>query len=187
MEPTILRDVSPSDPVMQEEIFGPILPIITVKDAAEAIKFIKAKDKPLALYVFSTDKKIQNLFMKNTSSGNVLINDTMMHYTCETIPFGGVGNSGIGGYHGKFSFDTFSHMKGTVVKSLNTFGEMINKPRYMPYSEKKLKFISNAVQQKAPFPGKKYFKTLFVFGLGVVSTLIGKYACKYWELRQQKL
>nr|CAI5839060.1 unnamed protein product [Callosobruchus analis] len=99
---------------MQEEIFGPILPIITTDNASSAIDFINKREKPLALYLFSTNKTTHELFLKYTSSGNMLINDTLMHFSCDTIPFGGVGNSGIGGYHGKFTFDTFSHPKGTV-------------------------------------------------------------------------
>nr|CAI5839059.1 unnamed protein product [Callosobruchus analis] len=114
IEPTIVTDVSPTHPLMQEEIFGPILPIITTDNASSAIDFINKREKPLALYLFSTNKTTHELFLKYTSSGNMLINDTLMHFSCDTIPFGGVGNSGIGGYHGKFTFDTFSHPKGTV-------------------------------------------------------------------------
>nr|CAH7766994.1 unnamed protein product [Callosobruchus chinensis] len=118
IEPTIVTDVKATDPLMQEEIFGPILPIVTTDNASLAIDFINKREKPLALYLFSTCKTIHDLFLNYTSSGNMLINDTLMHFSCDTIPFGGVGNSGIGGYHGKFTFDTFSHPKGTVCRSV---------------------------------------------------------------------
>lgn len=81
---------------MQNEIFGPLLPIYNVNSADEAIEFINSREKPLALYVFSGNKEIVDLFLNNTSSGNFLSNDTIMHFSCESIPFGGVGSSGIG-------------------------------------------------------------------------------------------
>lgn len=94
IEPTILVDVRPDDPVMQEEIFGPVLPIINVKSAEEAIDFINEREKPLALYVFTKNSRVRKAFLNNTSSGGVLINDTIMHICAEGLPFGGVGNSG---------------------------------------------------------------------------------------------
>ncbi|KAG5879220.1 hypothetical protein JTB14_026718 [Gonioctena quinquepunctata] len=181
IEPTILQDVKPSDLVMQEEIFGPILPIINVDNGAEAISFINGREKPLVLYLFSNDKRIQDLFLKNTSSGNMLVNDTMMHFNCETIPFGGVGNSGMGGYHGKFSFDTFSHMKGTLVKKLDKLGEYVNTLRYPPFSEGKMKFIMKATAKRAPIPGLKYIPSCVIFGLGVAVTLLSKCLMKFME------
>nr|QYV43142.1 FALDH2 [Colaphellus bowringi] len=184
IEPTILRDVKPSDPVMQQEIFGPILPILNVSNAAEAITFINEREKPLALYLFSTNKKIQDLFLKNTSSGNLLVNDTMIHFSCDTIPFGGVGNSGMGGYHGKFSFDAFSHMKGTLIKKLDKLGEYANAARYPPFSEGKMSFIVNATKKRPPIPGMKYVSRIFIFGLGVATTLVGKCLMKFLENRK---
>ena len=111
ISPTILTDVSPTDPVMCEEIFGPILPVIVVKDADQAIKFINSREKPLTLYVFSTIKDVIDKFLNETSSGSVCANDAMIHLVVDELPFGGVGNSGIGAYHGKTSFDTFTHQK----------------------------------------------------------------------------
>lgn len=87
-------DVHPDDPVMQEEIFGPILPIVIVKSAEEAIHFINEREKPLALYVFTKNSKVKKAFLTATSSGGVTINDTIMHICAEGLPFGGVGNSG---------------------------------------------------------------------------------------------
>lgn len=124
--PTLLDDVEPASPVMQEEIFGPIFPIVTVKSTDEAIKFIVDRPKPLALYYFGKDG---DHVLKNTSSGGACINDTIMHIANENLPFGGVGNSGMSSYHGKRSFDAFTHYKA-VVKTPT----WLDLPfRYMPY------------------------------------------------------
>uniref|UniRef100_A0A3B4DNE8 Aldehyde dehydrogenase n=1 Tax=Pygocentrus nattereri TaxID=42514 RepID=A0A3B4DNE8_PYGNA len=103
--PTILKDVLPHARVMQEEIFGPVLPIITVSDVSEVIRFINEREKPLALYVFSSDKRVIKRMLSETTSGGVVVNDVIMHYTVSSLPFGGVGNSGMGKYHGKHTFD----------------------------------------------------------------------------------
>ena len=95
----------------KEEIFGPILPIINVNSPEEAIKMINSRPKPLAMYVFTESKEVQDKFLNETSSGGVLFNDTLMHLTLEQLPFGGVGASGMGAYHGKHGFDTFTHYK----------------------------------------------------------------------------
>lgn len=122
ISPTILVDVSPTDPVMCEEIFGPILPVICVKDVDQAIRFINDREKPLTLYVFSNNKEVIDKFLNETSSGSVCANDAMIHLVVDGLPFGGVGNSGIGAYHGKASFDTFSHQKSGKSKESNCFG-----------------------------------------------------------------
>ncbi|RZC42060.1 Aldedh domain containing protein, partial [Asbolus verrucosus] len=108
---------------MQEEIFGPILPIINVNNVHDAINFIHQKEKSLALYIFSSRKTDVELLIKTTSSGGVCVNDTMVHYSCENLPFEGVGYSGMGGYYGKFTFDTFSHKKGMLIKDIGKFSE----------------------------------------------------------------
>ncbi|AFZ29059.1 Aldehyde Dehydrogenase [Gloeocapsa sp. PCC 7428] len=130
--PTIIDRVSLEMPVMQEEIFGPILPIIEYGDLSEAIAIINEKPKPLALYVFSRNKDIQQRVLKETSSGGVCINDTVMQVGVSSLPFGGVGDSGIGRYHGKASFDTFSHEKSVLKKSF----WLDLKWRYAPYAGK---------------------------------------------------
>lgn len=94
IEPTVLVDVSPSDPVMQEEIFGPILPIVNVRNMEGAIDFINEREKPLALYVFTNDQKVKEAFLGRTSSGGVAINDTILQVAADGLLFGGVGNSG---------------------------------------------------------------------------------------------
>ncbi|MBF2090392.1 MAG: aldehyde dehydrogenase [Synechococcales cyanobacterium K44_A2020_017] len=130
--PTILDDVSPQDPVMQDEIFGPILPVLTYDDVEEAIAFVNERPKPLALYIFSRDTQVQNRVLSATSSGTVCINDTVMQVTASNLPFGGVGESGMGSYHGKSSFDTFSHRKSVLSSSF----WLDIKGRYAPYAGK---------------------------------------------------
>lgn len=117
LEPTIMRDVSFDDPVMQEEIFGPIMPIIKYDDINEVIDYINSHDKPLALYYFTRNKKSINLVTSRTSSGGVCINEVVMHFTEHNLPFGGVGASGMGNYHGKHSFFTFTHAKCILKKA----------------------------------------------------------------------
>jgi acyl-CoA reductase-like NAD-dependent aldehyde dehydrogenase len=131
--PTLLDKVNLDSPVMEEEIFGPILPIIEYNNLREAIDFIKARPKPLALYIFSkNDKKIDRI-LSETSSGGACINDTLMHIANPHLPFGGVGQSGIGAYHGQSSFDLFSHQKSVLHRSF-----MVEEPiRYAPYKLKR--------------------------------------------------
>ncbi|MBD3885543.1 aldehyde dehydrogenase [Phormidium tenue FACHB-886] len=114
--PTVLDQVCWDDPVMQEEIFGPILPVLEYGQLEEAIAQINARPKPLALYVFSKNRQVQQQVLQQTSSGGVCVNDTIMQIGPSTLPFGGVGDSGIGSYHGKFGFDTFSHAKSVLFK-----------------------------------------------------------------------
>ncbi|QLE47204.1 aldehyde dehydrogenase [Nostoc sp. C057] len=130
--PTVIDNVSSEDSVMQEEIFGPILPIIEYTDVAEAIALINSKPKPLALYLFSQNKNLQKRVLQETSSGGVCINDTVMQVGVSSLPFGGVGDSGIGNYHGKASFDTFSHNKSVLQNSF----WLDLKWRYAPYEGK---------------------------------------------------
>ncbi|NXE43554.1 AL3A2 dehydrogenase, partial [Ptilorrhoa leucosticta] len=130
--PTILTDVSPESKVMEEEIFGPVLPIVTVKSVEEAIEFINLREKPLALYVFSNNKQLIRRVISETSSGGVTANDVIMHSVLPDLPFGGVGHSGMGAYHGWYSFETFSHRRACLVKDLRL--EVVNKLRYPPGS-----------------------------------------------------
>ena len=126
LSPTILTDVSPESPVMQEEIFGPIFPVITFKQIEEVIAFVTKRENPLALYYFG---KKGDYILQHTISGGTCINDVIMHIVNGNMPFGGVGNSGMGSYHGKESFMTFSHRRSVV--STPTFVDMPF--RYMPY------------------------------------------------------
>ena len=127
--PTIIDYVDVSSPIMQEEIFGPIFPIVTFKTTDEAINFVQDREKPLALYYFSESKQNIRRVLKHTSSGGTCINDTIMHIANENLPFGGVGHSGISAYHGKESFRVFSHYRAVV-----TTTTLLDLPfRYMPY------------------------------------------------------
>lgn len=130
IQPTVLDNVSPEDAVMQEEIFGPVLPVLTFDGVQEALDFVNARPHPLALYLFSQDKKTQRLFLRRAPFGGGCVNDTIIHLATSRMPFGGVGNSGMGGYHGRASFDTFSHVKSVVQKSAR-----VDLPiRYAPYT-----------------------------------------------------
>ncbi|NWY60477.1 AL3A2 dehydrogenase, partial [Chionis minor] len=134
--PTVLTDVSPESKVMEEEIFGPVLPIVTMKSVDEAIEFISRREKPLALYVFSNNKKLIRRVISETSGGGVTGNDVFMHALVPDLRFGGVGNSGMGAYHGKHSFETFSHSRACLIKDLKM--EVVNKLRYPPGCQKKV-------------------------------------------------
>ena len=128
IEPTLLKDVDTDSQVMQEEIFGPVLPMIPFSERSEALEFIRKREKPLALYYFGKVKEGKE-FIRLTSAGGSCINDTIMHIANENIPFGGVGNSGMGHYHGKLSFEAFSHQRSVV-----TTPTWLDLPfRYMPY------------------------------------------------------
>ena len=137
IEPTILHNVNWDEKVMQEEIFGPILPVLTFKNFNEALLTICEKDKPLAAYLFTKNSEEKEQFKSKISFGGGCINDVVMHLSNDHLPFGGVGNSGIGNYHGKFGFETFSHQKSVLERV--TWGEPDIK--YPPYTEKKLNWI----------------------------------------------
>nr|DBA33464.1 TPA: hypothetical protein GDO54_001145 [Pyxicephalus adspersus] len=166
--PTVLTDVKADSKIMQEEIFGPLLPIVTVQNVDEAIQFINQKEKPLALYAFANDKKIIKKIISQTSSGGVTGNDVIMHFTVVELPFGGVGHSGMGAYHGKHTFDTFSHKRSCLIKSLGMEGA--NKIRYPPYSQKKLDWAKFLLGIK--FSKKKLALVLLPFVAVVVAVIL---------------
>lgn len=117
--PTVITGVGASDPIMRDEIFGPLLPVLTVADAGEAIDFINARPKPLALYVYSSDRSVARRFERGTSSGALDINVGLAHMSVPGLPFGGVGASGMGAYHGERSYELFSHAKAVFSKPLS--------------------------------------------------------------------
>ncbi len=137
IEPTILTNINWEDDVMQEEIFGPILPVISFNNFNTILNEILELEKPLAAYLFTNNSEEKENFKQKISFGGGCINDVMMHLGNENLPFGGVGSSGIGNYHGKFGFETFSHQKAILERA--TWGEPDIK--YPPYSEKKLSWI----------------------------------------------
>ena len=142
IEPTVLDDVSWDSPVMEQEIFGPILPVIEYEDLDSVLNAIKQRPRPLALYLFSNDKAVQCKVLSSVSYGGGCVNDTIIHLATPYMGFGGVGESGMGSYHGKRSFDTFTHYKSIVKKS-----NVIDLPmRYHPYSKKKLSFIKKVMK-----------------------------------------
>ena len=137
ISPTVLDHVTWEDTVMQEEIFGPILPILTYKNLDEAIEKVIEGEKPLSAYIFSNNAKEQTKILEKLSFGGGCINDTLMHISNHHLPFGGVGNSGLGNYHGKFGFDAFSHQKAILDKSIYLEPEL----KYPPYTDGKLKIL----------------------------------------------
>jgi aldehyde dehydrogenase (NAD+) len=136
IEPTLIDGITPDAPIMQEEIFGPLLPILRYTHLEDVISLINQREKPLALYFFSASRGMRERVLSATSSGGGCVNDTVMHFSNPRMPFGGVGNSGMGHYHGKFSFDAFSHHR-SILRKTTLFNPTI---AYPPYKDK-LRYI----------------------------------------------
>ena len=141
-EPTVMDNVSFSDAVMQEEIFGPILPVITFDDINEAIAEVKRREKPLSCYVFTNNKALKDKILHEVSFGGGCVNDAIMHISNSHLPFGGVGESGIGSYHGEYGFKTFSHFKSILEKSAWFEPDL----KYFPHSETKFKWMKRILK-----------------------------------------
>jgi aldehyde dehydrogenase (NAD+) len=141
LAPTIIVDPDPGSALMQEEIFGPVLPILAIDDLTEAVEFVNGRDKPLALYVFSADEDQARVVVDGTSSGGVCVNHTLFHITPPDLPFGGVGASGQGRYHGKSGFDAFSNMKPVLTKPTKPDVSLM----YPPYTKLKAKVLNKLV------------------------------------------
>jgi aldehyde dehydrogenase (NAD+) len=140
--PTILNNVKSEDPVMQEEIFGPILPILTYKNIEEVVDFVQSRPHPLALYLFTKSKETIDMILNQCQFGGGCINDTIMQVASDYIPFGGVGDSGMGQYHGDASFETFSHYRSIIKKST-----ILDVPlRYLPQSKKQEKIVKKVLK-----------------------------------------
>lgn len=138
--PTVIDQVKSEDPIMQEEIFGPLMPLLEFSSKEEAASFINTREKPLALYVFSKNNDFVDYIVQNTSSGGICVNETIMHMVPPTLPFGGVGQSGLGGnYNGWFGFNTFSHKKPVMKKSF-WFDLAQKYPPYNPFRQNFIKF-----------------------------------------------
>ena len=137
MSPTVLSNILPTDKIMTEEIFGPVLPVMAYDDLDSAIEFIKSKSKPLSLYLFTNSVDVREKILSEISFGGGAVNDAVMHFSNSRLPFGGVGLSGIGSYHGKAGFDTFTHYK-SVFQKPNWFELNF---KYFPHTKKKLKLI----------------------------------------------
>jgi aldehyde dehydrogenase (NAD+) len=137
LAPTILRDVPADSPVMADEIFGPILPVLSVPSIDAAISFVNARPKPLALYVYAEDEAVSADVIERTTSGGASVNHAWIHLANHDLPFGGVGPSGMGAYHGKASFDCFSHHRSVLVKPTSFDAPVL----YPPYDETKRKLL----------------------------------------------
>ncbi|MEP1383216.1 MAG: aldehyde dehydrogenase family protein, partial [Paraglaciecola sp.] len=137
IQPTIVLDPALNSPLMEQEIFGPILPIITLENIQQAVPFVNKRAKPLSLYLYTKNKDFEQTVLQQTSAGMVGVNDGFMFATNPNLPFGGVGNSGMGAYHGKTGFDNFSHLK-TVMKRSFWFDVPL---RYPPFTSKKFKIL----------------------------------------------
>ena len=137
IEPTVFENVSFDDAIMQEEIFGPLLPVIGYETLEEALSYIQQQEKPLALYIFTRRKAIARQVINSCSFGGGCINDTIIHLATSQMGFGGVGQSGMGSYHGYDSFRTFSHFRSIVQKS----NRMDLPIRYQPYTKGKQRFV----------------------------------------------
>uniref|UniRef100_A0A3B5B739 Aldehyde dehydrogenase n=1 Tax=Stegastes partitus TaxID=144197 RepID=A0A3B5B739_9TELE len=137
--PTVLTEVSESDPIMQQEIFGPVLPLLTVNDVDEAIAFISKQEKPLCVYAYSSNSKVISRLMSETSSGSFCSNDCILQSLTVALPFGGVA-TGMGSFHGRYSFDTFSHRKSCLLRG--TRFECVTYLRYPPYEDRNLSLMT---------------------------------------------
>ncbi|XP_056296591.1 aldehyde dehydrogenase, dimeric NADP-preferring-like isoform X2 [Pseudoliparis swirei] len=169
----VLKDVPPHSRLMQEEIFGPLLPIVTVSDMDDAIRFVNEREKPLALYIFCSDKKATKRMIEETSSGGVTVNDVMMHYTLSSLPFGGVGESGMGHYHGKHTFDQLSHQRACLIRSLRM--ENVNLARYPPQDRRRARKVQMALRSPMIDMSKRTFVwavTATIIGVGLFITLL---------------
>ncbi|KAL3320521.1 aldehyde dehydrogenase 3, member A2 [Cichlidogyrus casuarinus] len=133
--PTVVRDVKPDDVLMQDELFAPIMPVLKVSGPADAIDLVNEKEKPLAVYVFTMNKTVNDLWLTETSSGGFMQNDCIIHISNCHLPFGGVGNSGMGSYHGKYSIECFSHKRAVVNKSTVRSVDFLRMPPYNANSE----------------------------------------------------
>lgn len=173
IEPTIITDVSINNTIMQEEIFGPILPIVIVDSIYAAVDFINNNEKPLVLYIFSNNNKTIEYFLNNTSSGSVNINDTMTQIACRSLPFGGVGNSGIGAIGLEYSIKTFTHEKGVLKKNYNPIATMIQNNLYPPYNDRKEFILRHLMNIETPLPS---FKTIFIIIIFIVLVILLIYA-----------
>ncbi len=133
--PTVIKDVRPEDPIMKEEIFGPVLPVIAYDDLEEVYRIIERNPKSLAVYVFTKDMKLARTILSRTQSGSAAVNDTVLQIASPFLPYGGVGSSGMGRYHGRRSFETFSNMRSVLVKS-NLIDIFLRYPPYSKFKEK---------------------------------------------------
>ena len=156
-------------------LFRPILPILTVNSADEAIaQILDTKAKPLAMYVFSRDEQIIKHVLERISSGSVCVNDCVWQCAWAGLPFGGVGDSGMGAYHGKFSFDTFSHKKAILQRGFSYVSEKLGESRYPPYNQSKLDMFKTIMYNFKHFNVNSP-RVITFFGVTILAVLLGIY------------
>ena len=141
MAPTLLTDIPPQSPLLTDEIFGPILPVLPFDDIDDCVEYVNDREKPLALYYFTRSKKRARYMIQHTTSGGACINDTIVQTANGNLPFGGIGNSGMGAYHGRESFETFSHRRSIVYSSLYLYPNF----KFPPYADK-LKWLKRLMK-----------------------------------------
>ena len=164
--PTILQRPHVDSRIMKEEIFGPVLPVLPVKDVDEAIAFINDREKPLALYIFSERQAYQDKVLASTSAGGTCVNDCIMHLTNPNLPFGGVGTSGFGAYHGKAGFDEFSHHRSVMVRG--TWFDPTASARFPPYNDSNVEMMKKFVFGPLISPAMKSL----LLGAGIIGAAI---------------
>jgi len=172
ISPTLVKvPANGESKLMKDEIFGPILPILPFTTIDEAINFVNSRPKPLALYIFSKDSKVSKKVLDSTSSGGACVNETVFHVAVKTLPFGGVGPSGMGNYNGKHTFETFSHRKSVLARPQWGDADL----RYPPYTPQKIWWFMTLANLKLPSKRKILFFLLpFLLSLG------GHYAWQYF-------
>ena len=161
-----------TDPVMQEEIFGPILPFLTVDSANAAVDFINRRPKPLALYVFTSDRNLAKSVINRTSSGSTCVNDVIFQIAPPSLPFGGVGESGIGNYHGKYSFETFSHPRSVAYSA--TWAEPLVAKRNPPYTASKTALLAKLAKVHRSWLPLPKFDIWFWAFIALSSAVLGR-------------
>ncbi|KAK4055969.1 Hexadecenal dehydrogenase [Microbotryomycetes sp. JL221] len=175
LEPTVVTGVGFDDSLMDNEIFGSLLPVITMETKEEMSEFINRGDEPLAIYVFTQNKKNAQYIFDHTRSGGFVQNDVLVHFLIPGLPFGGTGKSGVGNYHGKYSFDVFSHQRASA--AVPTWADFLLASRYPPYTAGKLRMLmlmTGETIRKEPSSLRKLFKTIAT--IAAVLALIKRFA-----------
>lgn len=171
ISPSIVSNLNEDDVLLKDEIFGPILPVLSTSSIEDAVEFINKRDHPLAAYVFSNNQRECDFVLNNTLSGGVCLNDAIVHVACPALPFGGVGESGMGSYHGRKSFDTFTHERSVLSKSQGM--EFINKIRYPPYSNETRDLLSKFQEMPTPFANPRFARWSLRLLLSSILVAIG--------------
>jgi aldehyde dehydrogenase (NAD+) len=163
---------------MQDEVFGPILPIVNINSVVDAIKYINGRNSvPLCMYVFSASKEVQTLFENHVKAGTLACNETIVQFAIDELPFGGAGESGMGTYHGKYSFEAFSRDRACVYRDFSYLADKLGVFRYPPYSELKINFLCFLLHhwKKFNITYFDYIPHLICFFMGIFAVLLFNY------------